>query len=63
MVVNGSFLNTIIQNMHDGRDLESYCKYEKLNLIEIRRKATESSEKEKVSLFKRCIMVISNLLH
>ncbi|MGL5353825.1 MAG: hypothetical protein ACRDA5_10960 [Clostridium sp.] len=63
MVINGHFLNSIIQNLDNGRDLESYCKYEKLNLIEIRRKANEDSKGRKIDLLKRASMLISRLLH
>ncbi|NKF05698.1 hypothetical protein J1C67_16580 [Clostridium gasigenes] len=63
MVINGGFFNTIIQNMDNGKDLESYCKYEKLNLIEIRRKANEDLKSRKIGLLKRCSMLISKLLH
>ena len=63
MVINGGFFNTIIENMDNGRDLESYCKYEKLNLIELRRKANEDSKNRKIGLLKRGSMLISKLLH
>ena len=63
MVINGSIFNTIIQNGDNGIELESYCKYEKLNLIEIRRKSNEDLKNRKIGLLKRTSMLISKLLH
>ncbi|MGL5085211.1 MAG: hypothetical protein ACRC68_05765 [Clostridium sp.] len=63
MVINGNFLNTVIRNMDNSRELESYCKYEKLNLIEIKKKANENSKMRKIALLKKCSALIEKLLH
>lgn len=63
MVINGVVFNNIIHNLDNGRELESYCKAEKLSLIELRRTANENSEKSKIGIVKRCTTLINKLLH
>lgn len=63
MVINGGFFNTIIHNLDNEKELKSYCRAEKLSLIELRRIANENSEKSKIGIVKRCETLINKLLH
>lgn len=55
------FNNNVIHNRDTIRDIESYCRYEKLSLVELKRDAHERLKSKKVGILKRCTILISNL--